>query len=373
MASASVRIGRGSLDGIVPLDRSAYCLEPAVVDAYLERLGLCRSLARAPTTLETLTTLQAAHVDKITYENISLHCGPNGAPSDLPPLNPQASATRVCEGRRGGYCFLLVDAYAALLCTLGFEVSLHTGGVGANPLPYEKWGNHVVLLVRLDNGRLFVSDVGLGDGPPEPFELREHQWTDRLGYRFALEHRGGGEWRFTHDATGSFDGFSFDVDSSCAGAFEFSKFHRFLWSDPASTFRSSGVVLQRRCCCSSGIGALTLRNCTLFRCHPSIPEVAASLWNGTASGGKKGSVLRVATSAAEWLEIVESFFGLPIAELLSVDERDALWGVISAKQREWRELEAARQRRRWLVAAMVAGVAAVVVRLQLARAGGRRT
>ena len=80
----AVRIGRGSLDGIVTIDRSNYRLEPSVVDAYLERLDLPRQLAWAPPNLETLTKLQIAHVDKITYENLSLHCGPDGTPSDLP-------------------------------------------------------------------------------------------------------------------------------------------------------------------------------------------------------------------------------------------------------------------------------------------------
>ena len=44
--------------------------------------------------------------------------------------------------------FVVVDAYAALLTTLGFAVSLHVGGVGEDPLPEDKWGNHVVLLVH---------------------------------------------------------------------------------------------------------------------------------------------------------------------------------------------------------------------------------
>lgn len=60
--------------------------------------------------------------------------------------------------RRGGYCFVLVDAFAALLTSLGFVVSLHTAGVGESPLAAEKWGNHIVLLVHLGERR-FVSDV----------------------------------------------------------------------------------------------------------------------------------------------------------------------------------------------------------------------
>ena len=80
--------------------------------------------------------------------------------------------------------------------------------------------------------------------------------------------------------------------------------------------------------------------------------------------------LRVATTAAEWLELVQAFFGLPLAELLSAAERDALWRVVSAKQREWFDAEAAKRRRRWVAAAVtVAGVAAAVVVARRARGG----
>lgn len=42
----------------------------------------------------------------------------------VPPLDPEESARRIIAGR-GGYCFLLVDAFAALLVSLGFTVAEH--------------------------------------------------------------------------------------------------------------------------------------------------------------------------------------------------------------------------------------------------------
>jgi len=210
---ARAAVARGSLSGIVPLDQSAYTLPASLLGLYLRRLGVDAS--KLAVDLTTLTMLQVAHVDRIAYENLSLHQRPGGTPSEQPELNPLASVMRVAAGGRGGYCFLLVDAYAALLCSLGFCVSLHVGGCGEDPLPDAKRGNHVVMLVHLPGHPTpYISDVGLGDGPSAPFPLRPHTWHEH-GYTFALRDHGGGEWRFVHDAVGSFDGFTVSLATSC--------------------------------------------------------------------------------------------------------------------------------------------------------------
>lgn len=223
-------IERGAVDGIVPLSEPT--LPQPLVDSYLERLGVERS-AVAVADLAALARLQSAHVDRIAYENVSLYSGPGSTPTPMPVLDPVASATRIVGGR-GGYCFILVDAYAALLRSLGFKVSLHVSGVGEDPLPAAKWGNHVVLLAHFDDGSTYVSDVGLGDGPASPFALRAHTWSEG-GYTFALEERRAAEWRFVHDATGSFDGFSVSLRTSCASVAELTSYHSFV----------SGVRLER--------------------------------------------------------------------------------------------------------------------------------
>jgi N-hydroxyarylamine O-acetyltransferase len=220
MPPASIAIHAGSLPGVVTVDESAYRLSEERVDAYLHRLGLSRADVASAPSLGALTALQTAHVDRIAYETIGVHTG-----EPPPPLDPRSSVERVVVHERGGYCFLLVDAYAALLVSLGFSVSLHCGGVGPYPLPLERWGNHVVLLVHgLGDGPL-VSDVGLGDGPAAPFALRTHEWSEG-GYTYALREEAAraDEWRFVHDSGASFEGFSFRVDTSCTGAREFGRY-----------------------------------------------------------------------------------------------------------------------------------------------------
>ena len=136
MDAASVRAG--SLPGLVPLDPQPRLLSEELVAAYLRRLAVVPDAVARPT-LEALTLLQVAHCDRIAYENLDLYCD-EGHPVPPPPLEPVGSAERLVCRQRGGYCFLLVDAFAALLCTLGYRVSMHTAGVGENPLPREKWG-----------------------------------------------------------------------------------------------------------------------------------------------------------------------------------------------------------------------------------------
>eukprot|EP00966_Prymnesium_polylepis_P275449 6364306-Prymnesium_polylepis.1 len=112
----------GSLPGLKLVDPAARRLERAQLESYLARLGLSRDkVVNSAPNLSLLRQLQTAHVDRIAYENISLHCGPGGTPIPTPPLDALESVERICGRQRGGYCFLLVDAFASLLCTLGFS------------------------------------------------------------------------------------------------------------------------------------------------------------------------------------------------------------------------------------------------------------
>lgn len=115
---ASCTVADCSVPGLVPLPPPLLPLPATIVDAYLRRLGMGRPAAP---NLAALTTILAAHVDRVAYESIDIHAGI--AP---PPLTPLACAERVAVQRRGGYCFIVASAFSALLQALGFAVSLHT-------------------------------------------------------------------------------------------------------------------------------------------------------------------------------------------------------------------------------------------------------
>ena len=118
--------------------------------AYLERIGATWPDAPSPA---ALATLMEAHLESVPFENLSIHLG---EPIDL---DEAALLDKLVSRRRGGFCYELNGAFAALLRHLGFEVTLlaarvHTPG-GLGP-PYD----HLTLRVDLDEP--WLVDVGFG-------------------------------------------------------------------------------------------------------------------------------------------------------------------------------------------------------------------
>ncbi|CAJ1367911.1 unnamed protein product [Effrenium voratum] len=304
-------VRRCKLSGSVPL--AGRQLEDHVLEAYLARLQLPRP--HRPD-LAALDALLGAHVDRVAYENLDVQL--NRA---VPPLCWRLSAERVALKRRGGYCFLLVDAFASLLCSLGFSVSLHTATCGPAPEPEAKWGDHVVAVVHLPEGQ-YVADVGLGEGPRNPFKLEPAAWKED-GFEFTLALRPGGEWRFENpvDATGNLAGFAFDVSTSAEGFDDFRNFHEFFWTNKDSIYVKGPLFLHRK---TFGRGILSLFACTLRRSHPDLP------------GGKE--ILQTAGSKEEWFGIVEEVFFMTLEDM-NEDERNLLWEIALAQHAQHTKAE----------------------------------
>jgi len=132
------------------------------VDDYLARIGAARP---ASADASALRDLQAAHVLAVPFENLSIHLGE-------PIVLDQASlVAKVVKMRRGGFCYELNGAFAALLTALGFRVSLLSARVfGASGQPGPPF-DHMALRVELAEPRLV--DVGFG---------RFSTWPLRLGF-----------------------------------------------------------------------------------------------------------------------------------------------------------------------------------------------
>ncbi|MEJ8643110.1 arylamine N-acetyltransferase [Streptomyces sp. MS1.HAVA.3] len=121
---------------------------------YLRRIGITD--AGSPSA-EGLFALHRAHVERVPFENTDIQLG------RPPGIDPELSVRRLAAGR-GGYCFHLNGAFAALLEHLGYDVTRHIGGVYEAPDAQDVSGDHLALTVRVD-GRAYFVDVGLGDGP----------------------------------------------------------------------------------------------------------------------------------------------------------------------------------------------------------------
>lgn len=136
---------------------------PHTVDSYLARIGATRP-GRADAA--ALRELQLCHLTSVPFENLSIHLG-----EDIV-LEEQALFDKIVSGRRGGFCYELNGAFAALLRELGFGVTLLEARVhgddGKLGIPYD----HLALRVETDDGTgPWLVDVGFGDHAQHPLAL----------------------------------------------------------------------------------------------------------------------------------------------------------------------------------------------------------
>ena len=145
------------------------------VDAYLALLGMEFQISPD---LETLERLQRAHLTVVPFENLDVYARRGVRTDDF------WSVTKVVETRRGGWCFELNGAFAALLAELGYEVTRHAATVlfsQSTSIP-----THLALKIELD--RPYLVDVGFGDSFIRPLPLDSEGPHDggsgQFGFRF---------------------------------------------------------------------------------------------------------------------------------------------------------------------------------------------
>lgn len=280
----------------------------AWVARYLAVLGVPDP---GPPSVGALRTLQAAHLERVPYENLDIHLGRAGT------VDPHESVARIVAGR-GGYCFHLNGALGLLLEALGYRVVRHRAWVrsrSAAVSPSGELPNHLGLTVHglpapvaPDGG--WLVDVGLGDGPREPLPLRPGSY--RQGpFSYALREvpalgggAGGLGWHLGHDPAGSFAGV--DMEAAPARTEDFAASHTHLSTSPESGFVRV-VTAQRR----DADGVHVLRGRVLERVD------------------SRGVTRRDLDSAAEWFGVLSVVFGLVLDDL-DADQRAVLWQRVSA-------------------------------------------
>lgn len=128
------------------------------IDAYLGLIGLQSPIEPD---LGSLERLQRAHLTAVPFENLDVYARRGVRTDDA------WSVSKIVERRRGGWCFELNGAFAALLSELGYEVTRHAATVlfgGTTRIP-----THLTLRVELD--RPYLVDVGFGDSFIKPLPL----------------------------------------------------------------------------------------------------------------------------------------------------------------------------------------------------------
>ena len=155
--------------------------------AYLDRIDYS-----GPTnpSAETLRALHRAHLLAVPFENLDIHRRPIIC-------DEAAFLHKIINQRRGGFCYELNGAFAALLRSLGFQVTLLSARVGGADGNYGRAFAHLALRVALSPSHLsWLADVGFGDSFLEPLLLQPDLAQPQIGrvYRLTEEkNQSGGE------------------------------------------------------------------------------------------------------------------------------------------------------------------------------------
>ena len=141
------------------------------VQSYLARVGY-----NGPTspTLETLRAIHYAHLLTVPFENLDIGLGRKIA------LDEDSFIRKIAERRRGGFCYELNGAFAALLQALGFRVTRLSARVARSDGGESPEFDHLALRVELDE--TWLADVGFGESFLEPLRIKPGvEQMDRAG------------------------------------------------------------------------------------------------------------------------------------------------------------------------------------------------
>jgi N-hydroxyarylamine O-acetyltransferase len=154
-------------------------LDSSQIDRYLARIDADRP---DRPDLGGLRSLQAAHLARVPFENLSIHLG------EPIVLTEDALFDKIVGHRRGGFCYELNGAFSALLRGLGYQVDLLSArvyGDGRFGPPLD----HMALRVHLDEP--WLVDVGFGRFSDAPLRLSERGDQVDPGGVFRIEDAGG--------------------------------------------------------------------------------------------------------------------------------------------------------------------------------------
>jgi arylamine N-acetyltransferase len=270
--------------------------------AFLQRIGVPEY--DGPPRLEALTRLHEAFVDQVPYESIQYQLTPGG------PLEPEDVAKRMIAREAGGYCFQLNGSFALLLTELGYGVRMHRGGVQTANRPGGVDASHMVLTVTgliEDPDRVWLVDVGLGDGLRQPMPLEA---GEAFQYPFTLRLRPSeltDGWRLDHDPRANLIGM--DFESAPVELDAFAAQHARLSTDPTSPF---------------------VRLASAFRRTPKSVLVLRSVGLSETSADRVDNTLL--ETPTDYFTALADLFQLPLPHYTAAD-RDHLW------QRVWSQYE----------------------------------
>jgi len=137
-------------------------VDGAVVDAYLARIGADR---QPVPDAGALRELQLRHLRAVPFENLSIHLGEEIV------LASEPLVAKLVDRRRGGFCYELNGAFAALLTALGYQVTMLAARV-FTPVGLGPLFDHLALRVAVPGAdEQWLVDVGFGSFSHHPLRL----------------------------------------------------------------------------------------------------------------------------------------------------------------------------------------------------------
>jgi N-hydroxyarylamine O-acetyltransferase len=245
------------------------------ISAYLTRI---RYSGPTDPTAKTLRDLHRAHMFAVPFENLDISRGRKIV------IDEGAILQKVVHLRRGGFCYELNCAFAALLRTLEFQVTLLSARVARADGGEGPEFDHLTLRVDLDES--WLADVGFGDSFVEPLRLDpEHEQSDPAGIFRIVEIRDclqmekadrAGDWK---------PQYSFTLQPRQIQ--EFAGMCHYHQTSPDSSFTQ-----KRVCSLATAEGRITLSELKLIE---------------TTNGSRNEKIL---ASEKEWIETLEQRFGI---------------------------------------------------------------
>lgn len=149
------------------------------IGRYLARIGYS-----GPTTptAETLRAVHLAHLFTVPFENLDISLKRKIV------VDPEITVGKIVEQRRGGFCYELNGALAALLESLRFKVTLLSARAAREDGGFGPEFDHMTLRVDLDEP--WLADVGFGDCFLEPLRLAIGIEQRQCGRAFRIREQG---------------------------------------------------------------------------------------------------------------------------------------------------------------------------------------
>src|SRR5438128_6918545 len=145
------------------------------IAAYLRRIGYTGPIVP---TLETLREIHRAHLLAVPFENLDIPLGRQIV------CDEDIFVCKIMERRRGGFCYEMNGAFAALLRSIGFKVTLLSARVSKKNGSDGPEFDHLTL--RVDLGEPWLADVGFGDSFLEPLRLEVGVKQEQFGRSFRV-------------------------------------------------------------------------------------------------------------------------------------------------------------------------------------------